>query len=121
LSDSDDRLYTSPRSSRDTSGRISHQRRQQQYSLGLLQLSYSDNAAYGCGFTTEAEVTNPDRNLACGVRIMTKLVGRAARIGGDNLAIAGGAAAYWSTLRSTSKARRQILDATTSVPVCTAP
>lgn len=93
--------------------------RQQQYSLGLLQLSYNDNAGYSCGFTTEAQVTNPDRNLACGIRIVSKLVRRDGRIGGDGDNTSG-AAAYWSTLRSSSRARAEIIGITAELPVCQA-
>lgn len=97
---------------------------QGQYSLGLLQLSYNDKNSYrdtgtpGCEFVTEAQVTNPDINLQCGVKIVTKLVKRAQAIGGDQARPKGGAAAYWSTLRMTSKARRPIIAATRSIRVC---
>jgi hypothetical protein len=93
--------------------------RQQQFSLGLLQLSYNDNAGYSCGFTTEAQVTDPDRNLACGTRIVSKLVKRDGRIGGD-AGSTSGAAAYWSTLRSSSRARAEIIRVTADLPACQA-
>ena len=95
-----------------------------QYSIGLLQLSYEDKNSYrdtstpGCEFATEAQVTDPDMNLQCGVKILTKLVKRAQAIGGDQALPEGGAAAYWSTLRMTSNSRRSIIAATRAIPVC---
>jgi hypothetical protein len=108
-----------PESNYETATAYWEDGRQQQFSLGLLQLSYNDNAGYSCGFTTEAQVTDPDRNLACGIRIVSKLVKRDGRIGGD-AGSTNGAAAYWSTLRSSSRARAEIIRVTTELPVCQA-
>ncbi|SCM79725.1 hypothetical protein KL86PLE_90607 [uncultured Pleomorphomonas sp.] len=97
---------------------------QDQYSLGLLQLSYNDKYSYrdasipGCEFTTEAQVTDPDVNLQCAVKIMTKVVKKANVIGGDQSRLTRGGANYWSTLRMTSDARPPIIAATRSIPVC---
>lgn len=90
----------------------------QQFSIGLLQLSLTDAAGYGCSFRTEAEITDPEANLACGVRIVTARVRRSSRIGGDAAHPSAGAAAYWSTLRVTSPARAQIIAATSALPAC---
>jgi len=76
-------------------------KRDPEYSIGLLQISPSNKAAYGCNFGSEAELTDPKSNLQCAVNIMGKLVGHAQMIGGGS-AVNGrsGAAAYWSTLRA---------------------
>jgi hypothetical protein len=43
------------------------------YSIGLMQLSVSDEKRYFCGFKTEADVINPIRNLYCGVKVFHTL------------------------------------------------
>ncbi|MCZ7447280.1 transglycosylase SLT domain-containing protein [Agrobacterium rhizogenes] len=98
-----------------------------QYSVGLLQLSYNDKDSYrdvsppGCQFTTEAEVTNPDVNLQCGVKIIAKLVKNGGPIGGSSTKPNSGAAAYWSTLRMSSPdARNEITAATRTIAACQA-
>ncbi|MBB1248305.1 hypothetical protein [Rhizobium sp. G21] len=98
-----------------------------QYSLGLLQLSYHDRDSYseanppGCQFVTEAEVTNPDVNLQCGVKIIAKLVRDGKPIGGSTAKPNSGGAAYWSTLRMSSPdARNEIIAATRAIPACRA-
>lgn len=87
-----------------------------QFSIGLLQLSYTDRAR-GCDFTNEADIADPARNLDCGARIMTKLVESDGVIGGGEAGNRGGAR-YWSTLRSTSDARAEIIAATRSASAC---
>jgi hypothetical protein len=74
-------------------------------SLGLMQLSLGDNH-YGCNFTDEASVKDPELNLLCAVRILDRLVRRDGRIGGDAQHHAAGAAAYWSTLRTPKPGKR---------------
>ena len=92
--------------------------RLQQFSIGLLQLSYTDRANHGCDFTNEADIADPARNLTCGVRIMTRLVSENGAIGvrsGDRWL---GGARYWSVLRTTSDARAGIIHATSNLPAC---
>jgi hypothetical protein len=36
-------------------------------------LSLADEPRYHCGFKSEVDVTDPDRNLACGVKVVTML------------------------------------------------
>ncbi|MDR4306625.1 transglycosylase SLT domain-containing protein [Chelatococcus sambhunathii] len=91
---------------------------QQQFSIGLLQLSLSDEGGYRCGFRTEADITEPARNLACGEKILLKLVSRAGFIGGDTAHQTSAAAAYWSTLRSSSPARAEIIGKTRALEAC---
>lgn len=89
-----------------------------QFSIGLLQLSFTDAAVYGCEFANEAEIADPRRNLDCGVRIMTRQVRKAGVIegkSGDNWV---GGAAYWSTLRAGEGARGAIQRATMALPEC---
>jgi hypothetical protein len=69
-------------------------------SIGLLQLSITDNS-YGCGFTSATDIQNADKNLACGLRILNKLVGQNGQLAGQSSSGAWlGGARYWSTLRS---------------------
>lgn len=112
---------------------------QGQYSIGLLQLSLADEQGYRCGLKSEVDLTKPEANLACGVRIMTRLVagdrgaGRRRkgdlRIGGDRAHLVTGGARYWSTLRVRAKAppgapstsaRDEILASVRALPVCQA-
>lgn len=76
-----------------------------QKSIGLMQLSFTDNS-YGCNFPDEEAIKDPRRNLSCAVRILDQLVTRDGRIGGDRNHWAKGAAAYWSTLRVPSSGVR---------------
>lgn len=100
---------------------------QSQYSIGLLQLSLADERGYGCGLRTEVDLTRPEANLSCGVRIMRRLVARDGRIGGDPAHIARGGARYWSTLRERrttapgappADARDEVIAAVRALPVC---
>lgn len=70
-------------------------------SIGLLQLSVSDNAyGSGCAFRTESDVKDPAKNLKCAVTILKKWVMRDGVI--QNSANKGGAR-YWSVLRNSGK------------------
>ncbi|MGZ3652964.1 MAG: transglycosylase SLT domain-containing protein [Bdellovibrionota bacterium] len=70
-------------------------------SLGLLQLSLGDGANYKCGFSSNADIENPDKNLDCSLRILNKLVGQNGQLAGQSGAGAWqGGARYWSTLRA---------------------
>lgn len=92
----------------------------QQFSIGLLQLSYTDRQSHGCDFGNEADIADPARNLSCGVRIMTGLVGENGAIGARSGNRWLGGARYWSVLRTTSDARTGIIRATSSLPSCQA-
>lgn len=71
-------------------------------SVGLLQLSIEDARPYKCSeIQTSADLKDPLKNLACGIRIFNRW------ISGDGVirSNAGGwkgAARYWSTIRNTS-------------------
>lgn len=85
-------------------------------SIGLLQLSITDNS-YGCGFTSSADLQNADKNLACGLRILNKLVGQNGQLAGQSSSGSWlGGARYWSTLRN-SKAT-EIKGWTSSLRMC---
>lgn len=100
---------------------------QDQYSVGLLQLSLADEGGYRCGLKTEVDLTDPRKNLSCGARILARWVVRDGRIGGDpaNLKLGGGR--YWSTLRERkttpagappADARDEIISAVRSLGIC---
>ena len=103
---------------------------QGQYSIGLLQLSLSDERGYRCGLRTEVDLTVPETNLRCAVIIMTRLVSRHGRIGGNSANRAAGGAAYWSTLRIPAPrrpdqapprdSRREVIGATNGLTACRA-
>lgn len=98
-----------------------------EYSIGLLQLSLSNNA-YGCEIPYEAKLLDQTSNLACGVKIMEKLIARNG-IGGTKARGNVGLASYWSTVRTVEmkpaaagkrETRQPIIDATKSLQVCRA-
>lgn len=68
-------------------------------SAGLLQLSISDAANYGCEFATEADLLSPEKNLSGGVRILQRLITQDQVITGCVGDRYFGAARYWSTMR----------------------
>ena len=72
-----------------------------QNSVGLLQLSYEDQRAYGLEPLDRKarSLEDPLVNLRCGVRIMANLVARDHVIaGGSSLKDGRGGGRYWSTL-----------------------
>ncbi|UOF01542.1 hypothetical protein [Bdellovibrio reynosensis] len=87
-------------------------------SRGLLQLSIESGNAYGCGFRTSKDVHDPEQNLACGVRILNRWVGKDGRIGGNSGRQWRGGARYWSVLRSSSGSYQKIVKATKSISIC---
>jgi len=98
-----------------------------EYSIGLLQLSISNARPYSCDVPTEASLLELKRNLDCGLKILTKLVNRDSRIGGDLAHGRLGAARYWSTVRviaakpkpgGARETRKPIIAATTRLPPC---
>lgn len=93
---------------------------QDQYSIGLLQLSLSDEQRYHCGFKSEVDITDPDRNLACGVKIVTMLVSADGALGGDAGNEMKGIGAYWQNLRRPSEVRGKLIAATRAIPQCLA-
>ncbi|MDX8534386.1 hypothetical protein RFM41_25000 [Mesorhizobium sp. VK25A] len=93
---------------------------QSQYSIGLLQLSLSDEQRYHCGFKSEVDITDPDRNLACGVKIVTMLVSADGALGGGEGTEMKGIGAYWQNLRRPSGARGRLIAATRAIPQCVA-
>ena len=93
---------------------------QDQYSIGLLQLSLSDEQRYHCGFKSEVDITDPDRNLACGVKIVTMLVSADGALGGDAGNEMKGIGAYWQNLRRPSEVRGKLIAATRAIPQCVA-
>jgi hypothetical protein len=94
---------------RDSSGNLVE-------SVGLLQLSVSDSPNYHCGFSTTTDVETPDKNLACGLRILNKWVGADGVISARSGSSWRGGARYWSTLRSAKLA--QIQGWTRALAIC---
>lgn len=64
------------------------------YSIGLMQLSVSDEKRYPCGFKTEVNVLNPIQNLYCSVIIMNTLEKKY-----PDISFYEAQGKYWSTLR----------------------
>jgi len=91
---------------------------QGQYSIGLLQLSLADEPRYHCGFKSEVDITDPDRNLACGVKVVTMLVGDDGVLGGDAGHEMKGIGAYWQNLRRPSEVRGRLMATTRALPQC---
>ena len=79
--------------------------RQGQYvvSRGLLQLSLESANGYGCGFRSAKAIHDPEQNLRCGVRILSRWVGGDGRIAGMIDGHWQGGARYWNVLRLSEK------------------
>lgn len=73
------------------------------WSRGLLQISIESGNGYGCGFRNSEELHDPYKNLDCGIRILSRWVGRDGRIAGKVGGKWRGGARYWSVLRTSSK------------------
>jgi hypothetical protein len=69
-------------------------------STGLLQISIESANGYGCGFTSQSQLTDPERNLACGIRILNRWIGGDGVVSGKSGSGWRGGARYWSTLRT---------------------
>lgn len=91
---------------------------QDQYSIGLLQLSLADEERYRCGFKSEVDITDPTRNLTCGIKVVTMLVGADGMIGGGKGHEMTGAGAYWQNLRQPSEVRNRLIAATRGIAQC---
>jgi hypothetical protein len=88
------------------------------YSIGLLQLSLADEERYRCGFRSEADITDPNRNLVCGVKVVTMLVAEDGMIGGGAGHEMKGIGAYWQNLRRPSKVRTELMNSTRAISQC---
>ncbi len=100
-----------------------------EFSIGLLQLSISNARPYHCDVPEEKSLLDEKVNLACGVKILNRLVSRHSLIGGDQSHGRWGAAAYWSTIRVPSQkpsqsggkdTRTSIIKAVKALPECSA-
>lgn len=80
-------------------------------SRGLLQISRSSANLYGCNIVRDSQLSDPETNLRCGVRILNTLVSKYKAVHGLQDVQAGsdlsnpwrGAARYWSVLRGKAK------------------
>ncbi|MBU6375448.1 MAG: transglycosylase SLT domain-containing protein [Bdellovibrionales bacterium] len=81
---------------RDSSGQLV-------VSRGLLQMSLQSANAYGCGFKTSADLHDPFQNLSCGIKILSRWIGRDGRITGQGSKGWMGGGRYWSVLRTEKK------------------
>jgi hypothetical protein len=69
-------------------------------SRGLLQISIESGNGYGCGFKNEQELHDPYKNLACGLRILNRWIGKDGVISGKSGSSWRGGARYWAVLRN---------------------
>lgn len=88
-------------------------------SRGLLQISIKSGNAYGCGFVSSQDLHDPLQNLACGIRIINRWVGRDGRIAGKVNGKWQGIARYWSVLRESNKTSyKSILQWSQDLSIC---
>ena len=85
------------------------------WSRGLFQVSFVDKKRYGCPFTDEASVHDPERNIRCAVIIATRLVKQNGRIAGRINRRWQGVARYWAVLRGTRSYTKKALKSIKSV------
>ncbi|MFK8013424.1 MAG: hypothetical protein AB8B80_15390 [Marinicellaceae bacterium] len=91
-------------------------------SRGLLQISIESSRAYQCQISSENDLHQPQINLECGVRILSKLITKDNVIAGKNKKLKNhnnwlGAAKYWSPFRDSSKKQTIALN-TKKQPYC---
>ncbi|MGZ3694808.1 MAG: transglycosylase SLT domain-containing protein [Bdellovibrionota bacterium] len=87
-------------------------------STGLLQISIESANSYGCGFTSQSQLTDPERNLACGLKILNRWIGQDGLVSGKSGTAWRGGARYWSTLR-TGSSLTAIQGWTQALRICT--
>jgi Putative peptidoglycan binding domain/Transglycosylase SLT domain len=76
------------------------------YSIGLLQVSYEDQASYHLNLHYSAanhDLEDPQKNMILGIQIMAKLAARDNCISGQVGTNWMGLSAYWSTVRTDPK------------------
>jgi hypothetical protein len=77
-------------------------------SRGLLQLSLQSSQYYGCRLEIPEQLHDPETNIRCSVRILNLWVARDRMIGTKRK----GGARYWSVLRESNAARKNIIQKT---------
>jgi len=88
-------------------------------SRGLLQLSLESARGYGCVLRDADQLHDPATNLACGVRILNRLVARGGAVSTRVGTSWRGAAAYWSPFR-TNQGRERVAGWVRGQPFCAA-
>ncbi len=76
------------------------------YSIGLLQVSYEDQANYHLNLNYSAanhDLEDPQKNMNLGIQIMAQLASRDNCISGQSDTTWKGLSAYWSTVRTDPK------------------
>lgn len=68
-------------------------------SRGLLQLSSESANGFGCRIRQESDLHDPEKNLTCGVRILTRTITRDGIVTEKTAEHWKGGARYWSVLR----------------------
>lgn len=72
-------------------------------SRGLLQISIESARGYSCDLSSESDLHIEEKNLSCGLRIISRWVSRDRRIAYWIKPKAQGASRYWSVLRKANK------------------
>jgi hypothetical protein len=86
-------------------------------SRGLLQLSIESGRSYGCDLSSPESLHDGKKNLACGVKIISRWVSR------DHQAMATkgnkfGCGRYWSVCRTTSRSYGVVRDYMRGLAIC---
>lgn len=87
-------------------------------SRGLLQISIESANSYGCGFTAASQLHDPQRNLACGLRILNRWIGSDGVVSGKSGTAWRGGARYWAVLRKEANLAK-ITGWTQALRICT--
>jgi hypothetical protein len=85
-------------------------------SRGLMQLSIESANGYGCGIKSAKDLHDPEINLRCSVRILTRWVTSDACLACQNSSHRG-IGRYWSVIRKGHK-QNQIAAKTKALPDC---
>lgn len=88
-------------------------------SRGLFQISLGSAKGYKCeGIEKPSDLHDPQKNINCAVKIMSKLVVENKRLSGKQNGSWQGGARYWSTLRDFNDASRLIKKYALALKIC---
>lgn len=77
-----------------------YQEKDGNWSIGLLQVSVTDDAIYGCSLKSQSGAKDPKENIRCAVRILNRWVPKDGVISSGSTATGWkGGARYWSQFR----------------------
>lgn len=90
-------------------------------SRGLLQLSLESSQAYHCDINNDADLEDPQKNIDCSIRILSKWISEDGVIASRESTKWLGGSRYWSTLRPYNNKYATIRQLTSTSTLCRQP